>query len=126
MYIRLLIHYYRPYKLLFLADMTCALVVCAVDLAFPQVLNWMLKHVFTREVNSIMRITVIVGISLLLLYLLRYACQYFIGRGKLYQAQGDKAKALACYQKAAKCNAHKFYIGIAKELEKKLQAGAGK
>ncbi len=78
MYIRRLIHYYRPYKLLFLADMTCALVVCAVDLAFPQVLNWMLKHVFTREVNSIMRITVIVGISLLLLYLLRYACQYFI------------------------------------------------
>ena len=78
MYIRRLIHYYRPYKLLFLADMTCALVVCAVDLAFPQVLNWMLKHVFTREVNSIMRITVIVGVSLLLLYLLRYACQYFI------------------------------------------------
>ncbi|MBR2912266.1 MAG: ABC transporter ATP-binding protein [Lentisphaeria bacterium] len=78
MYIRRLIHYYRPYKLLFLADMTCALVVCAVDLAFPQVLNWMLKHVFTREVNSIMRITVIVGVSLLLVYLLRYACQYFI------------------------------------------------
>ena len=78
MYIRRLIHYYRPYKLLFLADMTCALVVCAVDLAFPQVLNWMLKHVFTREVSSIMRITVIVGVSLLLLYLLRYACQYFI------------------------------------------------
>ena len=55
-----------------------------------------------------------------------YACQYFIGRGKLYQAQGDKAKALACYQKAAKCNAHKFYIGIAKELAKKLQNEGGK
>lgn len=78
MYIRRLIHYYRPYKLLFFADMMCALVVCAVDLAFPQVLNWMLKHVFTREVGTIMRTTVIVGVSLLLLYLLRYACQYFI------------------------------------------------
>ena len=78
MYIRRLIHYYRPYKLLFFADMMCALVVCAVDLAFPQVLNWMLKHVFTREVGTIMRITVIVGVSLLLLYLVRYACQYFI------------------------------------------------
>ena len=78
MYIRRLILYYRPYKLLFFADMMCALVVCAVDLAFPQVLNWMLKHVFTREVGTIMRITVIVGVSLLLLYLVRYACQYFI------------------------------------------------
>ena len=78
MYIRRLIHYYRPYKLLFFADMMCALVVCAVDLAFPQVLNWMLKHVFTREVGTIMRTTVIVGVSLLLLYLVRYACQYFI------------------------------------------------
>lgn len=78
MYIRRLIHYYRPYKLLFFADMMCALVVCAVDLAFPQVLNWMLKHVFTRVVGTIMRTTVIVGVSLLLLYLLRYACQYFI------------------------------------------------
>ena len=78
MYIRRLIHYYRPYKLLFFADMMCALVVCAVDLAFPQVLNWMLKHVFTREVGTIMRTTVIVGVSLLLRYLLRYACQYFI------------------------------------------------
>ena len=78
MYIRRLIRYYRPYKLLFLADMACALVVCAVDLAFPQVLNWMLKNVFTREVGTIMRTTVIVGISLLLLYLIRYACQYFI------------------------------------------------
>ena len=78
MYIRRLIHYYRPYKLLFFADMMCALVVCAIDLAFPQVLNWMLKHVFTREVGTIMRTTVIVGVSLLLLYLLRYACQYFI------------------------------------------------
>lgn len=78
MYIRRLIHYYRPYKLLFFADMMCALVVCAVDLAFPQVLNWMLKHVFTREVGTIMRTTVIVGVSLLVLYLVRYACQYFI------------------------------------------------
>ena len=78
MYIRRLIHYYSPYKLLFFADMACALGVCAVDLAFPQVLNWMLKHVFTRELDTIMRTTVIVGVSLLLLYLLRYACQYFI------------------------------------------------
>ena len=78
MYIRRLIGYYRPYKLLFFADMSCALVVCAVDLAFPQVLNWMLKHVFTGELSGIMRTTFTVGVSLLLLYLLRYACQYFI------------------------------------------------
>ena len=58
--------------------MACALVVCAVDLAFPQVLDRMIKHVFHGEVSQIMRITVPVGVALTLLYFLRYGCQYFI------------------------------------------------
>ncbi|MBR7103850.1 MAG: ABC transporter ATP-binding protein [Lentisphaeria bacterium] len=78
MYIRRLIGYYKPYKKLFFADMSCALIVCAVDLAFPQVLDQMIKHVFNGDPAKIMRITLPVGLGLLLLYLLRYACQYFI------------------------------------------------
>ena len=78
MSIRRLAGYYRPYRGLFFADMACALVVCAVDLAFPQVLDRMIKHVFHGEVSQIMRITVPVGVALTLLYFLRYGCQYFI------------------------------------------------
>ena len=78
MYIKRLIGYYRPYKWLFLADMACALTVCAVDLAFPQVLDYMLKRVFVRPAPEIMRLTLLVGAALLFLYLVRYGCQYFI------------------------------------------------
>ena len=53
-----------------------------------------------------------------------YACLYFIGRGKLYLAQGEKNKALAYFKKAVNCkNAHKHYIGQAKKLAKTLQSG---
>ena len=78
MYIVRLIRYYRPYRGLFIADMSCALAVCGIDLAFPQVLDWMLKHVFTLPQTEIMRPTLLTGAVLLVLYLLRYACQYFI------------------------------------------------
>ena len=76
--IRRFIGYYRPYLGLFAADMFCALIVCAVDLAFPQVLDVMIKQVFRGDPGRIMRIALPVGAGLLLLYLIRYGCQYFI------------------------------------------------
>ncbi len=72
------VNYYRPYKKLFFIDMLCALIVSGVDLAFPQILNMMMKNVFTQDTPEIIRITWLVGIGLILLYLLRYCCSYFI------------------------------------------------
>ena len=35
------ISYYKPYKTVFFLDMFCALVISAVDLAFPQILSYL-------------------------------------------------------------------------------------
>ena len=37
--------YYKPYKALFFIDLLCALTVSAIDLAFPQILNFLTKGV---------------------------------------------------------------------------------
>ena len=71
------IHYYRPYKWIFFADMLCVVIASAADLAFPQILNLLTKDLFTRSPNVIMRSIIWVGVGLLGLYLVRYLCMYF-------------------------------------------------
>ncbi|WP_089609852.1 ABC transporter ATP-binding protein [Dehalobacterium formicoaceticum] len=72
------ISYYKPYRLLFFADMFCAVLVSAVDLAFPQVLNFLSKNVFTQSRDIILSNIGYAGLVLLALYILKYFCQYFI------------------------------------------------
>ena len=72
------IHYYRPYRWLFLADLICVVIASAVDLLFPQLLNLLTKDVFHRGPEEIMKVIVWVGLGLLGLYLIRYFCMYFI------------------------------------------------
>ncbi|KGK88680.1 thiamine ABC transporter permease [Desulfosporosinus sp. HMP52] len=72
------ITYYRPYKHLFYADMFCALLVSIIDLAFPQILNYLAKNLFTQDKGVILNAIGFVGISLLLMYVIKYFCQYFI------------------------------------------------
>ena len=72
------IKYYKPYKTLFFIDMFCALIVSAIDLTFPQILNFLTKGVFTGSSSEIIRVLWIIGVSLLVMYLVRYACQYYI------------------------------------------------
>ena len=71
------LRYYRPYLGLFAADIVCVIIASAVDLLFPQILNLLTKDVFLRQSSEILRITVLVGIGLLGLYLVRYFCMYF-------------------------------------------------
>lgn len=71
------IHYYRPYKWIFIADMVCVVIASAVDLTFPQVLNLLTKDLFTQSADVIMHAIIWVGAGLLGLYLLRYFCMYF-------------------------------------------------
>jgi ATP-binding cassette subfamily B protein len=72
------IHYYKPYRFLFFADLFCAAVVSAVDLAFPQILNYLTKNLFTMNKEIILQTLWYVGIGLLALYIIRYFSQYFI------------------------------------------------
>jgi len=72
------IHYYKPYKFLFFADMFCALLVSMVDLAFPQILNYLLKNFYTRDPQVILDSLLFVGLALLAMYIVKYFSQYFI------------------------------------------------
>ncbi len=70
--------YYKPYMGLFVLDMICALIVSAVDLAFPQVLNVLNNDVFQRSSDEIVRIILWIAGGLAGLYLVKFFAQYFI------------------------------------------------
>ncbi len=70
--------YYKPYKLLFAADMVCALVVCAADLAFPKFLDVLGNGLYTRGAAEVLGWLPWIGAGLVLLAAVRFACMYFI------------------------------------------------
>jgi ATP-binding cassette subfamily B protein len=72
------IRYYKPYRLLFYTDMVCALVVSIIDLSFPQILNGLTKGLFTHSPSEILNTIGYVGAGLIVMYLIRYGCQYYI------------------------------------------------
>lgn len=72
------IQYYRPYRWLFLADLACAAIVSLVDITFPQILYYFTHDVFARSAAEIRQMLGIAAASMLAMYGLRYACQYFI------------------------------------------------
>ncbi len=72
------VSYYKPYKLLFIADMACALILSAIDLAFPKILDYLTKNLFNRSSEEILSALIYIAIGLTLMYIAKYACQYFI------------------------------------------------
>lgn len=71
--------YYKPYKGLFFADMFCALILSAIDLVFPIIVRFLLNDVYViKDENRIIKYVLIVGLALLIMYIIRYFCQYFI------------------------------------------------
>ncbi len=75
---RRFVRYYRPYYGLFGLDVFCALVVSAVDLAFPQLLNVLNHGVFLRGDAEILRTIGWIAAGLFGLYVIRFFAQYFI------------------------------------------------
>lgn len=73
------ISYYKPYKLLFFADMFCALLLSAIDLVFPLLVQYLLDDVYVlNDSNLILKYVLIIGSILLLMYVVKLFCQYFI------------------------------------------------
>jgi ATP-binding cassette subfamily B protein len=72
------IQYYKPYQFLFYTDMVCALTMSMIDLAFPQILNLLTKGLFTQSSAEILHGIGFVGGGLIVMYLIRYGCQYYI------------------------------------------------
>ncbi|MEG6584829.1 ABC transporter ATP-binding protein [Dendrosporobacter sp. 1207_IL3150] len=72
------VQYYKPYRWLFITDLVCATVVSLVDITFPQILYYLTHEVFNRSVEEIRQVLGFVAIGMVALYLIRYACQYYI------------------------------------------------
>ena len=72
------IKYYKPHKVLFYTDMFCAVIVSIIDLAFPQILSYLSKTLFTQDKATILHALVFIGIALLAMYIIKYFCRYFI------------------------------------------------
>jgi ATP-binding cassette subfamily B protein len=72
------IKYYKPFRAIFYFDMLCALVLSAIDVAFPQILNWLTKGLFSQGAQIILNTLPWIAGGLLLMELIRVGCQYFI------------------------------------------------
>lgn len=70
--------YYKPYKFLFFFDLACATVLAAVDLSFPQLLNFFTRDFFTRSADVVLASLGWIALLFAALYAVRTACQYFI------------------------------------------------
>lgn len=70
--------YYKPQMGLFVADTVCALVLAAIDLAFPIILRNLTGGLFTQGQAAIMQALGMITVGLVLMYVIRCACRYFV------------------------------------------------
>ena len=72
------ISFYKPYRFLFYMDMVCAVIVSAVDLAFPLVFSYLVKTFFLRDRATVIQYIWFIGLGLLGMYAIKYLSQRFI------------------------------------------------
>ena len=72
------ISYYKPYKKFFFMDMLCAVILCVIDLSFPQILRWLPEGLFSGSSEAILSALKWLLPALLLWYLLRALCQFYV------------------------------------------------
>ena len=70
--------YYKGQVGLFVADIACSLAVAGIDLAFPQVLRTCTRGIFGEGADAIMGALVYLAAGLVLMYLVRFGCRYFV------------------------------------------------
>lgn len=75
---RKFIRYYRPYRKVFLFDMICAFGISIIDLAFPQILNYLNATLYLEDPQTIHRAILVLAAGLLVMYLVRAACKYYV------------------------------------------------
>jgi len=76
--IKKFISYYKPYKNMFFMDMFCAFILSSIDLVFPIIVRFLLNNVYTLGKAEILRYITLIGGALLVMYIIRYFCQYYI------------------------------------------------
>lgn len=72
------INYYKPYKGIFFLDMFCATVLSGIDIFFPVLIQYLMDEVYGKRPGNMLQIILLSSAGLLLLYIIRYFCQYYI------------------------------------------------
>lgn len=78
--LRRFVSYYKPYKGFLVADLACAVALAAIDLAFPQFLNFFTKDFFLRPADVILPALGWIALAFAALYAVRTGCQWFVAR----------------------------------------------
>lgn len=74
--LRRFVKYYRPHIKLFIIDMICALTIAGIDLVFPIITNKASRSYIPKKD---LEMIIIIGVSLLALYCIRFLLSYIIG-----------------------------------------------
>lgn len=72
------IKYYKPYKKVFFFDMACAFIISLVDLAFPQILNYLNDTLYLDTKEVIMQSLIYLAIGLIIMYIIRFFARYYV------------------------------------------------
>lgn len=82
------IRYYKPYKVIFFLDMICALLISLIDLAFPQILNYLNRTLYLDTKAAILQSLWILAGGLIIMYGIRSYCRYYVsGKGHIMGAR---------------------------------------
>ncbi len=85
------INYYKPYKKVFFFDLFCATIISIIDLAFPQVLNYLNSTLYLSSSTDIMNHLLLLAFVLLLAYIIRALCKYYVSaQGHIMGAQMER------------------------------------
>lgn len=76
--IKKFISYYKPYKKMFFMDIFCALILSIIDLVFPILVRYIINDVYNKSKDQIIKYIVLIGTVFLLMYIIKYFCQYYI------------------------------------------------
>ena len=80
--------YYKPYKFIFFLDMLAAITISVIDLAFPQILNYLNDTFYLQTKEAIYQSLGILAVGLLVMYALRSYCRYYVtAQGHIMGAQ---------------------------------------
>lgn len=88
---RKFMQYYKPYKTVFFLDMVCAMIISLIDLAFPQILNYLNDTLYIADHQTIIQSLFWLAIFLLIMYAIRALCKYYVSaQGHIMGAQMER------------------------------------
>ena len=88
---RKFMQYYKPYKTVFFLDMICAMIISLIDLAFPQILNYLNDTLYIADHQTIIQSLFWLAVFLLIMYAIRALCKYYVSaQGHIMGAQMER------------------------------------